>query len=155
QGLLLRAHADWLAVDEALAPATAPKLGAKDALATLTSPLWRRRKVLAGVATAVAAGGVGKAPLFDSGVYKTKVGEIRRVPLSDGSAVTVNSSTDLKVRMEKRSRQIELERGEAWFEVAKDAKRPFVVIAGRVKARAIGTAFSVRRREAGVEVMVT
>lgn len=154
-GLLLRAHADWLAVDEALAPARTATFDARKALASVASPLWRRRKVLAGMAAAVGAGVVVKSQLLDSNVYKTKLGEIRRVPLTDGSAVTVNSSTDLKVRMETQSRLIDLERGEAWFEVAKDARRPFVVVAGQVKARAIGTAFSVRRREADVEVMVT
>lgn len=156
QGLLLRTHADWLAVDVALAPAKAAKFDAKDALAGVARPLWRRRRALAGMAALVVAGIVGKSQMRAAGVaYQTKLGEIRRVPLSDGSTVTINTSTALKVRMEKRSRQVELDRGEAWFEVAKQADRPFVVVAGRVKARAVGTAFSVRRRDAGVEVMVT
>lgn len=42
-----------------------------------------------------------------------------------------------------------------WFEVAKDARRPFVVASGDVRVRAAGTAFSVRRRETGVEILVT
>jgi transmembrane sensor len=46
-------------------------------------------------------------------------------------------------------------RGEAWFEVAKDTSRPFVVSAGRARVRAVGTAFSVRRHDMGTEVLVT
>jgi transmembrane sensor len=46
-------------------------------------------------------------------------------------------------------RQVKLDRGEAWFQVAKDPQRPFVVESGPVRVRAVGTAFSVRRREGG------
>lgn len=155
QGQLLRLHADWLAVNEALAPEKAARSDAA-ARARLAGPLVRRRLALAGAAAVVVGGLIGKSSLRGSGIaYQTKLGEIRRVPLPDGSTVTINTSTDLKVRMEKRTRRIELDRGEAWFEVAKEPQRPFLVVAGRVRARAVGTAFSVRRREAGVEVMVT
>jgi transmembrane sensor len=50
---------------------------------------------------------------------------------------------------------VKLDAGEAWFEVAKDAARPFVVQAGPVRIRAVGTAFSVRRRGEGCDVLVT
>jgi transmembrane sensor len=155
EGLLLRTHAQWLSVDAALAPAKGASFDAKGALAGVALPLVRRRKALAGMAAAVVAGLAVKSSLRPGVAYKTRLGEIRRVPLPDGSAVMINSSTDLRVRMEKQSRQVVLDRGEAWFEVAKEANRPFVVVAGRVKAQAVGTAFSVRRREEGVEVMVT
>jgi transmembrane sensor len=69
--------------------------------------------------------------------------------------MTINSASELTVRMAKGSREIEIAQGEAWFDVAKDASRPFIVTAGKVRARAVGTAFSVRRRETGVEVLVT
>ena len=48
-----------------------------------------------------------------------------------------------------------VEQGEAWFQVAKDKQRPFVVAAGRARIRAVGTAFSVRRRAGGADVLVT
>jgi transmembrane sensor len=57
--------------------------------------------------------------------------------------------------MKATERDIRLTQGEAWFEVAKDPARPFVVHAGRVRVRAVGTAFSVRRRGDGAEVLVT
>ena len=89
--------------------------------------------------------------------FGTQLGEIRRVPLQDGSLVAINTTTVLDAAISARSRQINLRHGEAWFEVAKDATRPFEVIAGRARVRALGTAFSVHRRDGadGVDVMVT
>lgn len=87
--------------------------------------------------------------------YATNLGEIRRVPLTDGSVMTINSASSVAVRMERQARRVNLTQGEAWFDVAKSAARPFVVEAGAVRAQAIGTAFSVRMRDDGVEVLVT
>jgi transmembrane sensor len=151
-GLLLRTHALWQV------PHIAPQAVAAEEDAPLESsaPGWRRRGVLGGLLAASAAGIVGALLLPGRGVgYVTKVGEIRRVPLVDGSVMTINSGTELQVRIAKRAREVELAQGEAWFEVAKDAARPFVVASGKVRAKAIGTAFSVRKRENGVEVLVT
>src|SRR3546814_16020939 len=57
--------------------------------------------------------------------------------------------------MKPKVRQIALKSGEAWFQVAKDRARPFVVEIGDVRVRAVGTAFSVRREANGVDVQVT
>ena len=151
-GLLLRTHALWQV------PHIAPQADAveDDVPPETGTPGWRRRGVLGGLLAASAAGIVGALLLPGRGVgYVTKVGEIRRVPLVDGSVMTINSGTELQVRIAKRAREVELAQGEAWFEVAKDAARPFVVASGKVRAKAIGTAFSVRKRENGVEVLVT
>lgn len=156
QGLLLRTHALWL-LPEAVprAEAGAPEAAGDEPDAALPSR-WRRRSVLGGLVAASAAGIVGASLIPERGTaYATKVGEIRRVPLVDGSVMTINSGTELQVRIAKRAREVELAQGEAWFEVAKDAHRPFVVAAGKVRAKAIGTAFSVRKRDNGVEVLVT
>jgi ferric-dicitrate binding protein FerR (iron transport regulator) len=53
------------------------------------------------------------------------------VPLADGSLVAINTKTALEVAMKPKSRHIVLKEGEAWFQVAKDPQRPFVVAAGR------------------------
>jgi transmembrane sensor len=154
QGLLLQMQAQWLALTPTAAGAEQiieeeheePESGA---------PNWGRRGVLAGLAASAALvfGAVrwGESP----SEYATRLGEIRRLPLSDGSVMTINSGSNLTVAMAKQARQVELTQGEAWFEVAKDAHRPFVVAAGNVRVQAVGTAFSVRRRETGVEVQVT
>src|SRR3546814_8842595 len=66
---------------------------------------------------------------------QTAIGEIRRVPLSDGSLAAVNTQTTLDVTMKPEVRQVALKDGEAWFQVAKDRARPFVVEIGDVRDR--------------------
>jgi transmembrane sensor len=86
----------------------------------------------------------------------TARGEIRKDSLTDGSYVTLDTRSKVSVQFEPQSRVVRLEAGEALFEVAKDSTRPFVVQAGNVRVRAIGTAFVVRRRsDDDVEVTVT
>src|SRR3546814_9504316 len=63
-------------------------------------------------------------------------------------------SSDL-VTMKPQVREIALNDGEAWFQVAKDRARPFVVEVGDVRVRAVGTAFGVKRTAGGVDVQVT
>jgi transmembrane sensor len=85
----------------------------------------------------------------------TARGEFRRVALADTSVASINSSSRLEVKLTRDKRQITLVKGEAWFEVAKDKTKPFVVEAGDVRVRAVGTAFGVRRFKDGAEVLVT
>ena len=87
-----------------------------------------------GLAAAVAAG-VVLTPVLSRQRYRTLVGEIRRVPLADGSMAAINTDTTLDVRFQKAERAVTLDRGEAWFQVAKDAPRPFVVESGPVRVR--------------------
>ncbi|MDB5461439.1 MAG: anti-FecI sigma factor, FecR, partial [Caulobacteraceae bacterium] len=83
------------------------------------------------------------------------LGEISRVPLPDGSVMDINTSSVLNVVMQAQGRDVTLHRGEAWFEVAKDPARPFLVRTGDARFRAVGTAFSVRRMSEGAELLVT
>jgi transmembrane sensor len=75
--------------------------------------------------------------------YVTTVGEQRSVPLADGSVVTLNTATEIRLHFSAYHRGVELVSGQANFEVAKDASRPFVVIAGGSEVRAVGTQFDV------------
>jgi len=75
--------------------------------------------------------------------YVTSVGEQRTVPLSDGSVVTLNTATEVRLHFSPERRSVELVTGQANFEVAKDASRPFVVTAGGSEVRAVGTQFDV------------
>jgi transmembrane sensor len=63
--------------------------------------------------------------------------------LADGSIVTLNTNTRVSVRFTKETRNIHLLQGEAFFSVAKNKDRPFVVLAGNTQVRAVGTSFSV------------
>ena len=119
------------------------------------SPLWRRLAVPAGLAACMAGALVASWIALSGEQYRTEIGEIRRIALSDGSVAMVNSGSDLEVRYEEGLRQLRLDEGEAWFKVARNKQRPFVVDADDVHVRATGTAFSVRRRKGAVEVLVT
>lgn len=87
--------------------------------------------------------------------YATATGEIRRLPLEDGSLAVVNSASKLRVAFTTGRRDIELSQGEAWFQVAKNRARPFTVVSGPVRVQAVGTAFDVRRRDGFAEIVVT
>jgi len=76
--------------------------------------------------------------------YETGLGEGRMVQLPDKSRVWMNSATRLRVAFDSQQRRVELIRGEALFEVAKHASRPFVVAAGGHSVTALGTSFVVR-----------
>jgi transmembrane sensor len=118
-------------------------------------PIWIRRKLLfAGLS--LAAGICGVAILITAPHrYDTRIGEIRQVPLSDGSLVAINTQSAVEVAMHPDIREVTLTRGEAWFKVAHDKNRPFIVSAGRIRVRAVGTAFSVHRHDDGADVQVT
>ncbi|MES2453218.1 MAG: FecR domain-containing protein [Pseudomonadota bacterium] len=122
-------------------------------------PAWMSRRMLVGggmaALVAIGAGIAGLVKLPRSDVIATGVGEIKRTPLADGSVATVNTASRLTVAMTGDVRNVSLDDGEAWFEVAHDQARPFVVQAGDVSVRAVGTAFSVRRTETGVDILVT
>ena len=69
--------------------------------------------------------------------YRTAIGEQRIVKLEDGSIVTLNTRSQIKVRFERDRRRIDLIEGEALFEVAHDTARPFQVFAGTAEVRAV------------------
>ncbi|KQX42207.1 MULTISPECIES: FecR family protein [unclassified Ensifer] len=75
--------------------------------------------------------------------YYTGVGEVRRIALEDGTQVDLNTDTALVVRYDQGQRKVRLLRGEAFFAVAKNPQRPFVVEDGSISATALGTRYSV------------
>ncbi len=78
----------------------------------------------------------------------------RRI-LADGSTVELNQGAVVTTAFTPGERRVTLVRGEALFTVAKNPARPFIVRAGGVAVRAVGTAFNVRLDAATVEVLVT
>lgn len=92
---------------------------------------------------------------FHSGSYSTAVGGLAAVPMEDGSRVMLNTDSRMRIDFSDHERRIELDKGEAYFEVAKDPARPFIVVAGSKRIVAVGTQFSVRREEFDVRVSVT
>jgi ferric-dicitrate binding protein FerR (iron transport regulator) len=86
--------------------------------------------------------------------YVSGVGERRVIHLDDGSTVTMNTRSRLRVWLTPRARDIELLSGEALFAVAHDAHRPFRVHVGHTVVEAVGTEFSVYRGQHGTKVSV-
>jgi transmembrane sensor len=87
--------------------------------------------------------------------YATAAADYERVVLVDGSTIELNGNTELGIYYTESERRVRLVRGEAHFHVAKNAARPFIVNAGSVAVRVIGTAFKIRLDAAAVEVLVT
>lgn len=115
-----------------------------------------RRRFMQGGLAAAAIGGVSLVGLQitepgsmvawlerQRGEFRTAKGEVRSVPLPDGSTIWLNTASIVKVRYSSARRDVVLARGEALFDVAKDPARPFVVRSGATNTRAVGTSFSV------------
>lgn len=79
--------------------------------------------------------------------YCAGTGEVKRVDLADGSTVTLNAQTAIKVNYQSQLRQIELIHGEALFEVKRNPTQPFVVKADYSQTKVLGTRFTVRENQ--------
>lgn len=90
----------------------------------------------------------------EGGAFRTAVGERSNITLSDGSSVVLNTNSRVEVRYTPEQRSVRLLAGQAWFQVAKNPERPFVVEAGDQRVTALGTAFDVRM-DGGDSVQVT
>lgn len=116
---------------------------------------WSLR-VAAAAAVAVLALGVSLAGHWwqQRQAIVTVVGEQRTLLLEDGSVVRLNTDSRIRVRFADKERRIELPQGEALFQVAKDAQRPFLVVTPQATVRAVGTEFNVRTLATGTAVAV-
>jgi transmembrane sensor len=152
-GALARAQAGWVYMDRSQVYRAAGELRESP-----TARRWRMAVPWASAAAVLVA--VAAALSAWQGYSRTHIatarGEIRQLNLTDGSRLTLDALSRVSVRYESAARLVRLEAGEALFEVAKDSQRPFIVQAGNVRVRAVGTAFVVNRRsDASVDVIVT
>ena len=113
----------------------------------------RRAGLAAGVAAALAVALTFTLMPLQHRVYRTEPGDRHTISLADGSSVTLNTDTAIRVEYGLRTRRVVLERGQAHFKVAHAVLRPFEVEAGNGLIRALGTAFDVYRK--GDDVQVT
>lgn len=86
--------------------------------------------------------------------YRSAVGGLATVPLEDGSSITLNTDSKVQVKFGAKERRVDLTQGEAFFDVAKDPARPFVVYAKNQRVAVLGTRFSVRIKPDGVQIVV-
>ena len=177
----LRLNAAWQRMDrladapairaaDPAAPTTAAAAAVQPAAASVTEAAAPRVEPLAARATrrrvvagwALAAGialGIGVATVMQLQArrgeqFATQVGAREAVTLADGSHVTLNTHTRGRAVVNDHERRFWLEEGEAYFEIAHDPSRPFVVLAGRDSVTVLGTKFSVRHEGGRTEVTV-
>jgi transmembrane sensor len=86
--------------------------------------------------------------------HVTSTAELRSLTLEDGSTVTLSADSAIAVSLTPSERQVKLLRGEAFFQVTSDTRRPFKVIASEVQATVVGTQFDVRLAAGDVTVDV-
>lgn len=147
---------DALSVSQAYAavgPAVATQLSAR----RVASRPDRRTVMGFGAAAAAALVAIVAAPQLTgpaTDTYETAKGEHRTVRLDDGSTVELNGGTRLTVRFARDGRHVTLAEGQAIFDVAHDARRPFLVAAGDRTVRVVGTQFDVRRLAGKLSVTV-
>jgi transmembrane sensor len=88
-------------------------------------------------------------------MYSTEVGDYREITLSDGTVLELNTDSQIEIDYSEERRKVRLLNGEAFFQVAHNANRPFIVYANEKAVRAVGTAFVVRLSDKALEVLVT
>lgn len=128
--------------------------------ACVTVPSWRRWGGMAAALLVVPLAAAlfwfaqlpdrGPEPLFAS----TSIGKHGKMTLDDGSRLSLDENTALKVTFTPASRRVELLKGQVQFAVAPDATRPFIVSVGDRSVAALGTAFNVERRGGGLSVFL-
>lgn len=147
----LRLNAAWQRADRLRALRNAASLVRPFPVATAvrqrapTRAVWGSR-VVACVAV------LSTSLLLDGGLHRraspqlfsTPIGARESVSLEDGSKLTLNTSTRLRARIDANERVLWLDEGEAYFDIARDATRPFLIIAGNRRVTVVGTKFSLR-----------
>jgi transmembrane sensor len=114
---------------------------------------WASAGALASVAVIGLAAWLFR-PVPSTQPLATGIGEKAVLALGDGSRLTLNTATRIRTEMQPAQRKVWLDDGEAYFEVAHDASRPFVVQAGQSRITVLGTKFSVYRKGSDVRVAV-
>lgn len=116
-------------------------------------PRKPRKAVVVTVLAVLLAAGLGWLdPAYQRQSYASAIGERRVLELADGSRMTLDSNSRATVEWHLRSRRVELQAGQALFDVSKTVFRPFQVEAGATRVRVLGTLFSVDRLDQAVRV---
>jgi transmembrane sensor len=155
--------AEWAALRRSIQP---EKPVSKPRELDIRLPFWSRSRIWAAAAAVLLLVTVGgyfaffyhPAPTGQAQHYATAAGERKEIKLTDGTKVTLQGGSilDAPAAYGQQDRQVTLQ-GEAYFDVAKDKSRPFIVHAGSTQCEALGTEFNVRMfRQSGlVQLSVT
>lgn len=155
EALLQRAHA---APDNVVALERPRLRRSVTALPVRRTPLWPRAAAAALVLMAVAATAIWSMRDGERfglpRTYSTLHGEQRLQQLPDGSVLHLNTDSQVTVRYSRRERVVDVDRGQALFQVAHEGARRFRVAAGGAGIVAVGTEFDVYRKNGSVTVTV-
>jgi transmembrane sensor len=158
QGALIRARAASLHLDRLAALA-----GGRSILAPIPRRYVTRRGLIAATVSATGLASIGAwlsygwmEEVWGGTRYVSDIGQMKKITLADGSVMTMNTQTELRVRYTRERRNIHFVHGETLFSVAHDAARPFAVRVGEWTVLAVGTAFVIRRLDAAtMDITVT
>ncbi|MEJ7925746.1 FecR domain-containing protein [Sphingobium sp. AN641] len=158
---MIFAGVQTIASTEASDDKPASNIVALESRSSSLSPLSGRRGAIAAMmavaASLVLALGIWRLEFFDTPTvhaYRTAVGEIRTVSLSDGTRVTLAAESAIRAIFSNRRRGVELVAGRAWFDVASNPAKPFTVLAAATHIQVVGTQFDVDRAPDDVRVSV-
>jgi transmembrane sensor len=133
-------------------------LGAIDATRVARDGNWRQRSsAWMGLAAAFVLAAVGLAywrHIPPTSIALESSTRNRSATLPDGSSLVLSARSALDINFTGRERRLALNRGEAYFQVQHDARRPFIVQAGDLQVTAVGTVFDVRRERERIVVTV-
>ncbi len=118
---------------------------------------WRWPVMGAALASLLIAAGLiwqSQVQVPPEAAYATAIGAHKTVILSDGSRIDLNTASRLTVDFDRSRRQVRMKDAEAYFDVAKDPRRPFVIEAGHSQIQVVGTAFDVKNRDGQLVVSV-
>lgn len=121
---------------------------------TMMAPQFAKPALISLFAVFLAVGFIVQFKPVDGIPYETARGEQKAVTLTDGSVVHLNTSTYLLADFSPEERRIVLQEGEAYFEVAKDEGRPFIVQVPDRLVQAVGTAFNIQLDEESATITV-
>ncbi|MGI8839782.1 MAG: FecR family protein [Caulobacteraceae bacterium] len=161
-GALVRAQAVWIDLDRVAALNAGVERTAgrgRERRRPRRFALWKAHRpspsqwAAAAASLAVCMASIGLYDHFDGRIAANR-GEVRRVALDDGSTVILDSASVVQVKFSGAERTVFLRRGEASFQVAHNKARPFVVHAGDLAVRAVGTNFAVSLQPDRVAVTV-
>lgn len=117
---------------------------------------WLPSSIAASVAAVIILAGIVSQLKWNvsdqSDIYQTRLGEQKTIQLADGSELLLDTETILHTDFSAEQRRIVLQQGRAYFDVAHDKARPFIVQAGSGRVTALGTAFVVRKERQDVIV---
>ena len=137
-----------------------PLLAARRRLPLRPAARGPGRRVWVGAAAAVAASlavvvGLGLQPGAMAGqTYETPAGKTRDITLADGTHIRLNAASKITVSLGRDARRVEMADAEAVFDVAHDARRPFLISVGDRQVRVVGTEFNLRHRDDQVDLTV-